>query len=378
MADKKTIGIIYRYDENWIGGTYYILNLISALTQLPAHQQPEVLLYVEQYKDFELVKTQTRYSHLHYRNDKSYFSNPLLRIVNKLTRFIFKRNLVNKRASADICFCFPNPSSDFFKDVKRKIYWVPDLQEKHFPEFFNTAEIEGRNQFYKNLTTNREEVVFSSNASENDFYHLFPNSGIIPHIIKFAVTHPAFDHISIEELRIKYKLPERYFICPNQFWVHKNHKAVIAAVSKLRSEGIEATIVFTGKEYDHRSPHYTENLKQSAAESGFPETYKFLGFIDRAEQLCLIKNSIALIQPSLSEGWSTVIEDAMSLGKWVICSDIAANKEQIKKNVSFFAPADATELAHIIKEFCMRDPEAEQENYNGRIRKFAEDFISLT
>ncbi len=41
--------------------------------------------------------------------------------------------------------------------------------------------------------------------------------------------------------------------------------------------------------------------------------FRFLGFIDRGEQLQLMKNSIAIVQPSLFEGWSTVVEDTKAM-----------------------------------------------------------------
>ncbi|MBS1917780.1 MAG: glycosyltransferase family 4 protein [Bacteroidetes bacterium] len=288
-----------------------------------------------------------------------------------------KKNYIPKKADAEIAFCFPNPNGDFYKNVKRKIYWVPDLQEKHYPSFFTEEEILARNAFYNELAQNQDEVVFSSESSKQDFFHFFPDAKIKPHVIKFAVTHASFAHIDFEEVRKKFALPSNYFICPNQFWVHKNHKVVVEAIAQLNVEGIAANVVFTGKEHDYRNPAYTDDIKKLAAESGHPDAFRFLGFIDRSEQLVIMQHATALIQPSLSEGWSTTIEDALSLEKWVICSDIPANKEQVHENVSFFEATNPIQLAEILKTFANKKIPPRKENYSERVQQFGNEFIRL-
>ena len=76
----------------------------------------------------------------------------------------------------------------------------------------------------------------------------------------------------------------------------------------------------------------------------------FLGFIDRIDQLVLMENAMAIIQPSLFEGWSTVVEDAKALNQTLIVSDIPVHKEQLKDKGNYFAPNDYDELAQKMRE----------------------------
>ena len=62
-----------------------------------------------------------------------------------------------------------------------------------------------------------------------------------------------------------------------------------------------------------------------------------------------MQNAQAVIQPSLFEGWSTVIEDARALNKFVIASDLDVNKEQLQTNVRFFERNSAQALAAAIE-----------------------------
>jgi glycosyltransferase involved in cell wall biosynthesis len=109
---------------------------------------------------------------------------------------------------------------------------------------------------------------------------------------------------------------------------------------------------------------------------------RFLGFIDREEQLLLMKHAIAVIQPSLFEGWSTVVEDSKSIGARLIVSDIAVHQEQLEAYGGkwFFSPTDEKQLAERISEAMQASakqvPQARYE-YSKDIVRFAEKFIEI-
>jgi glycosyltransferase involved in cell wall biosynthesis len=86
----------------------------------------------------------------------------------------------------------------------------------------------------------------------------------------------------------------------------------------------------------------------------------------------------AVIQPSLFEGWSTVIEDAISLQVPVIASNLPVNIEQLGTDGKYFDPLNPEELAEIIADY----PERKQgilfyKDYKNRIREAAESFRSI-
>jgi glycosyltransferase involved in cell wall biosynthesis len=63
-----------------------------------------------------------------------------------------------------------------------------------------------------------------------------------------------------------------------------------------------------------------------------------------------MQNSVALINPSLFEGWSSSVEEAKSLGKRIILSDIPVHKEQDPPGGRFFFPDRAESLADLMQE----------------------------
>jgi glycosyltransferase involved in cell wall biosynthesis len=104
------------------------------------------------------------------------------------------------------------------------------------------------------------------------------------------------------------------------------------------------------------------------------DVVKFLGFLDREEQLQIMNHARAIVQPSFFEGWSTVIEDAMAMNKCVIASNLQVNQEQLGDRGYFFSPLDFQELAEILRNMSYRKIQIEYD-YDKKKRDFANDIL---
>lgn len=136
-------------------------------------------------------------------------------------------------------------------------------------------------------------------------------------------------------------------------------------------------MLLSGKEFDHRNPEFTNELKRKVVELGLIDNIKFLGFLDINEMLQLMNNSVAIIQPSLFEGWSTAIEDAKALNKFVIASNINVHKEQLINNYALFKAGDFADLAAKILNFIKNEPTIIKNNYQDNVRDFASGFYQI-
>jgi glycosyltransferase involved in cell wall biosynthesis len=265
---------------------------------------------------------------------------------------------------------------------------VPDFQEHFLPEFFDAPELKRRKDFQDHVVQSPGPIVFSSAAAKNDFNTIYPGNTLKQHLLPFAVSHPDLQEHRIPAVLKKFSLPAKFFICSNQFWIHKNHQVILKAAHELKNTGEEVFIVFTGKENDYRYPTYFEDLKKLAADLGIADNLRFLGFIEREEQLLLMKQAIAVIQPSLFEGWSTVVEDSKSIGARLIVSDIPVHHEQLETYTGqgFFSPMDEKQLAQRIREAIQTSDENDEQGkkdasagyeYEKDIVKFAEKFVEI-
>ena len=68
MAKRIRIGLIFSYDEDWIAGAYYILNIIHALKTVDKEEQPHIVILSEKKDNYDLVISETNYPHLSFLN----------------------------------------------------------------------------------------------------------------------------------------------------------------------------------------------------------------------------------------------------------------------------------------------------------------------
>src|SRR5205814_9428766 len=147
----------------------------------------------------------------------------------------------------------------------------------------------------------------------------------------------------------RYALPEKFFLLPNQFSHHKNHLVAFEAVRLLRARGAAVVVACTGSTFGFRGSDYLERIEAFLSEHDLRDAIRILDLIPRADQVALMRRAIALLQPSAFEGWSTVVEDAKTLGKPLVVSDIAVHREQSPPRAMFAGVDDAAAWADAVE-----------------------------
>ena len=103
---------------------------------------------------------------------------------------------------------------------------------------------------------------------------------------------------------------------------NKNHEVVIKAISKLNNPKVKYLICGQGS-----LESYLENLIE---EQGLTEQVKLMGFRRDIAELYNASNLLAF--PSLREGLSVALMEAMACGLPVVCSKIRGNTDLIQEN----------------------------------------------
>ena len=100
-------------------------------------------------------------------------------------------------------------------------------------------------------------------------------------------------------------------------------------------KNIKPIIVFTGKLF-YGDDSYGKEIIAEIKKLNINNQIFILGLIPKKDQFLLMRKSIAIIQPSLFEGWSTIVEESRSIGKNIILSDLGVHKEQNFSRSIFF------------------------------------------
>lgn len=379
MGGKRTIiGLVYRPVDTWIAGAYYVQNIISALTLCDDKELPIIKVYCNNESDFFDLQETTKYPYLKMRIIKHEHNIWFYRFRYRLEKYFKIRfpslNAFARKSEKDK-FVYPIHSLSEIIDKSKALGWIPDFQEKYLQNFFSEEELVARNEWQKDYIRNNVPVVFSSEDSLTDFYKFHPEGkNIKTFVLPFAVTHPDISGENIDAIKTKYGINRQYLFCANQFWMHKNHLFLFKAFKSAKEKGFDLQLVCSGKISDYRNNEYGQTLLSFIKEEHLEKDILLLGFIDRKEQLCLMKKSYAIVQPSLFEGWSTVVEDAKCLNKFIFLSNLNVHLEQNPRNVSYFDPRDESDLVDKLLNVI---PTAFEQNYQNNVRDFGNAFIDI-
>jgi glycosyltransferase involved in cell wall biosynthesis len=129
--------------------------------------------------------------------------------------------------------------------------------------------------------------------------------------------------------------PGRYFLYPANFWKHKNHEMLLVAMGLFttRFRHSDLKLVCTG------APGERRDFVQSAAERmGLRERLVLPGYLSESDFSALMQSCLALIFPSLYEGFGMPVIEAQSIGKPVLCSNLASLPEVAGEAALVFDP----------------------------------------
>jgi glycosyltransferase involved in cell wall biosynthesis len=261
----------------------------------------------------------------------------------------------------------------------RSAAWIPDFQHHRLPEYFSPAELELRTKRFRQIATECEKVVFSSQSSLGDFRTFYPEGTAEASVVPFRV--------SIDEGVLEadpwgavreYHLPRKFLLVSNQFWQHKNHVLLLEAIAKAKRETAGLIVAMTGRLSDYRRPGFGDEVLAKIQTLGIHDEVRLLGMIPKRDQMQLLRAAKAMVQPSLFEGWNTGVEEARLLGKSVVLSRIDVHVEQSPPGCVFFGPRDAEELAARLVEV-WEEPRLEwsreaERRAVGEYRRLAADY----
>ncbi len=115
-----------------------------------------------------------------------------------------------------------------------------------------------------------------------------------------------------------------YFLYLGRYDPHKNLSRLIASFSQM-SKGGDYELIFIGA-FDRR---FTPALQQQAKELGIESRVKFLNYVSYEDLPRYINQALALVYPSLWEGFGLPVLEAMACGTPVITSNLSSLPEVV-------------------------------------------------
>ena len=184
-----------------------------------------------------------------------------------------------------------------------------------------------------------KKIIAVSNATKSEIIDHLKIDGK-----KIIVTHEGVDSAmqnsksGIMDTNIKGK----YFLYVGNAYPHKNLEKLLEAFKSLNSS---ASLILVGKD-----DFFYERLKKKIHNTKLSKKIIFMQNVKDQELVSLYRNAIALMMPSLMEGFGLPALEAMANGCLVLASDIPSLKEVCGDAAIYFDPDSVYDIAEKMKE----------------------------
>lgn len=292
---------------------------------------------------------------------------------NKLLLYQFTLVIQLYRIKADKYIFFAFTSPIFFR--KKGIYnTIHDMGAWDSPFSMKFLQM-----IYFRLTTrlsaiNSEGIITVSNFSKKRISEILNINEAKIQVIYSALSESLIteSHISINDIRKKYNLPEKYIMSLSTLEPRKNLELLLKAFTEVKNK-VDYDLVLVGRT--------GWKMKEILAKYHMDSKIHLTGFVEDNEVSVLYKNTLCFIFPSLYEGFGLPPIEALALGAPVLASNAASIPEILMEQAQYFESNNLKSLENALMNLssnvssmwrCLND--FQKENY--RFEKSAEKVIN--
>ena len=347
MTQSVRVGFTMLGGSGWLGGSSYLRNLLLALgAQRDLAIEPVLFTAhdndagVADIPSIELVRSSIMYA------------PRALRVACKGISLVAGHDLLKEQELRKHRIDVLSHSGHLgHRALLPTIGWLADLQSIHFPDLEIGKDRSRRDHTHREYCKYCTKIIVASECGRRDLRLFSPQTMDKAEVLRFVSQPISREHATpLPELRRKFNIDKSYFLLPNQFWAHKNHRTVISALRLLKKRSHDVLVLATGNTKDTRNPGYFESVMKHARDCNVLDCFRVLGVIPSRDLAGLFYEAIAVLNPSLFEGWSTSVEESKSIGKSIILSDIPVHREQRPDRGIYFPPLEPESLANAMQQ----------------------------
>lgn len=196
---------------------------------------------------------------------------------------------------------------------------IPDLAYEHHPQTFSTFEAFRSKILIRRSACRADHIITLSHYSKNDLVETY---GISPE--KITVTYlgvrpdwyyPRHPEQSRQAIAQKYGIRSPFVLYVGRIQARKNLVRLVNAYARLRSDGIEASLVLVGK-----NDWQSEEVRREVHRLKLEDQVIFPGYVPVEDLPVFYSAAEVFVFPSLFEGFGLPVLEAMACGAPTITS----------------------------------------------------------
>jgi glycosyltransferase involved in cell wall biosynthesis len=239
----------------------------------------------------------------------------------------FQLPQIYKNLKSQLLFS-PLPEAPLYTNC-RFVVMVHDFIPLRFPKPFSPLTPYHR-YYVPQVLTQSQHIICNSQSTAQDitnFFHI-PTSKITPIYLAYDRTHFYPLHLPTDN----------YFLYLGRQDPYKNLSRLITAFAHLANADYQ---LWLAGPTDRR---YTPILQEQVKELGITHQVKFLDYVAYGELPALINQAVALVFPSLWEGFGFPVLEAMACGTPVITSNVSSLREVADDAAILINPYNTREI----------------------------------
>ncbi len=182
-------------------------------------------------------------------------------------------------------------------------------------------------------------------------------------VVTYEGVSGAYRSTSVPEKVSRLKeFPGSYCVYTGSMYPHKNVSVLLRALRLLPHMKL---LVASSRSV------FTDRFLSQAERVGVAEQVVWLGYVPDDKLITLYQGSVAVIQPSLSEGFGLTGLEALATGTPVIAADMPIFHEIYAEHARYFFPLDGYALSEILENLRKNPPESSDRK---KFRKYALQF----
>jgi glycosyltransferase involved in cell wall biosynthesis len=228
------------------------------------------------------------------------------------------------------------------------IVTVHDLQHLHLPGFFSVDELAVRDRLYRDSVAGAAHIICISEFTRQDVHSRY---GVPLDRMTTIWNHPVgcpggpLTETERQALLADMSLTRPFLFYPAHDWPHKNHLRLFQAFQHaLPRLPDRLVLACSGRGFAPDHP-----AAQFIAEQGLSDRIVHLGYRSPRQMHALYQACLALVFPSLFEGFGLPVAEAIAGGTPVACSSAGSLPEVAGQAALLF---DATRVPEIADAIC--------------------------
>jgi glycosyltransferase involved in cell wall biosynthesis len=243
---------------------------------------------------------------------------------------------------------------------------IPDLQHEALPGMFDPELLRWRREAYPAAVSAATGVFTLSEYSRQSMIDAYGTTRDHVSVVHLDVDDAFRDPAGAPErteVRRQYDLSGQFILYPAVTWPHKNHTLLLRALASYLSSRPPITLVLTGSAGDAH-----EKVLREIRRLRLERYVRMLGFVPQRDLACLYAEALALIFPSLYEGFGLPILEAFHAGCPVICSNRTSCPEIGGDAAVYVNPEDPEAIAAALGELEQSPRRRDELVQRGRAR----------